>query len=150
MKAMVHLQVGAAVPSLPNATHFKHWVETVFASTCPKQRELTIRVVNSNESQALNEQYRHKKGPTNVLSFPNDPTPGMDEADLGDIALCAPLVEQEASEQGKLPEAHWAHLTIHGVLHLLGYDHVKKGEAEKMERLEITLLNQLGFPNPYQ
>jgi probable rRNA maturation factor len=103
----------------------------------------------------LNLQYRHKQGPTNVLSFPFEWPQGLDEAEcgdaalLGDLVICAPVVEREASEQYKSLSAHWAHMIIHGLLHLLGYDHIEESDAEEMEMKEIAILKKLQIENPY-
>jgi probable rRNA maturation factor len=110
---------------------------------------LTLRIVTSAESARLNQTWRHKSGPTNVLSFPSVGLEAVAPALLGDIVICAPLVRREAKIQAKALEAHWAHLTIHGVLHLLGFDHVKPALAKKMESLERRLLADFGFPDPY-
>jgi len=112
-------------------------------------REITIRIVNQLESQSLNAQYSGQDKPTNVLSFPADLPTGVDHPWLGDLVICAPLVECEATEQGKEIRDHWAHLVIHGVLHLLGHDHQQADEATKMEALETSILASLGYPNPY-
>lgn len=113
--------------------------------------ELNIRIVGIPEMTELNATYRHKNGPTNVLSFPFDIPDGieLDLPILGDLVICAEVVNQEALDQGKTREAHWAHMVIHGVLHLLGYDHENDHDAELMESLEITIMNKLKFPNPY-
>lgn len=102
-----------------------------------------MRIVDEAESQQLNTSYRYKLGPTNVLSFPYSDA-------SGDIVICAPLVQQEAKAQNKTETAHWAHLVIHGTLHVCGYDHREPTEAEHMEKLETDALTQLGFANPYQ
>jgi probable rRNA maturation factor len=115
-----------------------------------REAELTLRLVDEPESRALNKRYRGKSAPTNVLSFPSELPAELEIPLLGDIVICAPLVAEEASSQGKPAEAHWAHLVIHGVLHLLGHDHQEEAEAGKMEALEIELLASLGFPNPYE
>jgi probable rRNA maturation factor len=114
--------------------------------------ELTIRIVDEQESQALNDQYRDKNKPTNILSFPFELPHGLDiEMNLlGDLVLCAPIVDAEAKEQQKALEAHWAHMVIHGTLHLLGYDHIDDEEAEEMEAIEIECLESLGITNPYE
>lgn len=112
-------------------------------------REITIRIVNQPESQSLNEQYRGQDKPTNVLSFPADLPTGVDHPWLGDLVICAPLIECEATEQGKEIQDHWAHLVIHGVLHLLGHDHQQADEAKEMEALETNILASLGYPDPY-
>jgi probable rRNA maturation factor len=112
--------------------------------------EMTVRLVDEAEGRELNLTYRHKDYATNVLSFPADvPDEMLDIPLLGDLVICAPVVEREALEQGKPAEAHWAHLVIHGCLHLLGYDHIDDEEAEEMEALERTLLAELGHRDPY-
>ncbi|MCK9635020.1 MAG: rRNA maturation RNase YbeY [Methylobacter tundripaludum] len=111
--------------------------------------EIVVRIVDEQESADLNEQYRHKSGPTNILSFPVDLPPGIELNLLGDLVICAPVLEKEAQEQGKLLADHWAHIVVHGVLHLLGYDHIDDAEAELMENKEIAILNKLQINNPY-
>lgn len=117
--------------------------------------ELTIRLVDEAEGRELNRTWRQKDYATNVLSFPADVPDGPDGIPLldipllGDLVICVPVVEREASEQGKPPQAHWAHLVIHGCLHLLGYDHIEDDEAEEMESLERQLLAELGHADPY-
>ena len=112
--------------------------------------ELTVRVVDLDESAGLNLRYRGRPGPTNVLSFPFSAPPGSPETTLlGDLVVCAPVVEREAGEQGKPLNAHWAHMIVHGVLHLLGFDHADDDEAAVMEGLETDILRMLGFPQPY-
>ena len=108
-----------------------------------------MRLVDEEESQTLNREYRGKDKPTNVLSFPSD-LPAVVENDLlGDLVICVPVVAREANEQGKSLEAHWAHLVIHGLLHLMGYDHQTDEEALQMESRERELLQQLNYPDPY-
>lgn len=134
---------------LPSETEFRRWVAA--ALVVPHASvEVVIRVVDETESASLNETYRHKQGPTNVLSFPFEAPPGVQSNLLGDLAVCAPVVEREAREQGKPATAHWAHMVVHGVLHLQGYDHVEAGAAEEMENLERRILSQLGYPDPYE
>lgn len=112
--------------------------------------ELTIRLVDEAEGRELNHTWRQKDYATNVLSFPADVPEGLlDIPLLGDLVICVPVVEREAAEQGKSLDAHWAHLVIHGCLHLLGYDHIDDAEAEEMESLEQQLLAELGHPDPY-
>ena len=110
----------------------------------------SVLFTGDDEVHELNREWRGKDKPTNVLSFPFEAPPGVDIPLLGDIIICAAVVEHEASEQGKALEAHWAHMVIHGTLHLLGYDHIEEGEAEEMEGLEIRLLAGLGYANPYE
>ena len=143
------LQIATAAAALPNEAQFRLWVETALAGR-RDEAELTIRIVDDAESAELNETYRGKQGPTNVLSFPFEAPPGVELPLLGDIVICAPKVVREALEQVKPLEAHWAHLTIHGCLHLLGYDHIEPEEAEAMEALETELLAALGYANPYE
>lgn len=147
-RPMVHveLQDASSANFLPAPDQLRRWVE---AALRRERAEIVIRVVDSEEGAELNEQYRHKPGPTNVLSFPFEPPPGVATDILGDLVICAPVVEQEAAEQGKPLMAHWAHLVVHGVLHLQGFDHVEENEALTMESEEIAILNELGFANPY-
>ncbi len=112
--------------------------------------EITIRIVGELESQAMNKKYRCQDQPTNVLSFPADLPAGVDHPLLGDLLICAPLLEREAAAQGKDSQAHWAHLVIHGVLHLLGHDHRQADQAAKMEALETAILASIGYPDPYE
>lgn len=132
---------------LPTDEQFGLWVRTALRGRAPA--ELAIRIVDREESRRLNRQYRGKDAPTNVLSFPAELPKDIGLNLLGDILICAPQVAEEALAQGKAEQAHWAHLTIHGVLHLLGYDHHLAAEAEVMEGIEIALLASLGIPNPY-
>ncbi len=135
---------------LPDQTSLQRWIG---AALPPEHRDalIGVRIVDETESRTLNRDYRHRDRPTNVLSFPYPPPSGI-EADfpLGDLVLCAPVIVREARAQGKTLEAHWAHLVIHGTLHLLGYDHINEAEARRMEALEIRLLTRLGFPDPYR
>lgn len=132
---------------LPTEPQLQAWVNHVIRHLdLDLTGELTIRIVSPEESATLNETYRQKTGPTNVLSFPYD-TP--DNTFGGDLAICAEKVKQEALDQDKSQAAHWAHLTMHGFLHLLGYDHETDAEAHKMEALEINLLQGFGVSNPY-
>jgi probable rRNA maturation factor len=142
----VELQNACTSPALPSAQQFSLWAK---AAMQRENAEITIRVVDEAESAALNGQYRGKAGPTNVLSFPFQAPPGMKTEILGDLLICAPVVVREAKEQGKSPQAHWAHMVVHGVLHLQGYDHIDEQEAVIMETEEIAIMNGLGFPNPY-
>lgn len=147
-KIELEVQRATAFRPLPADREFGLWVATALADrgAC----ELTIRLVDRDEGRELNHQYRGKDAATNVLSFPAELPEELGLPLLGDIVMCAPLVAEEALAQGKSPEAHWAHLTIHGVLHLLGYDHQGAEEAAAMERLEIELLGSLGIGNPYE
>ncbi len=133
--------------SIPDFERFLCWAQ---AAHREDDLELSIRVVDEREGAELNWMYRQKEGPTNVLSFSCDVPEGVPCRLLGDLVICAPVVEREALEQGKPQEAHWAHLVIHGVLHLRGFDHVEEAEAEEMEAIEIKILQDLGYPNPYE
>lgn len=116
----------------------------------PRAAELSIRIVEESESAKLNQQYRQKSHSTNVLSFPADLPDIIESPLLGDLLICAPVVEREALEQNKKREAHWAHMVVHGTLHLLGYDHILDQEAVIMENLENNILNLIGFESPYE
>lgn len=132
----------------PDNGQFELWVKTALRDRA--RAELTVRLVDRAESRQLNLQYRGKDCATNVLSFQADLPAEVDLPLLGDVVICAPLVSEEAENQGKAAEAHWAHLTIHGVLHLLGFDHKEDQQAAEMEALEIRLLAAIGITNPYQ
>jgi len=147
-KNVVNIQIASEQKAIPTEAQFELWVNAALVEHA-NDTTLTIRIIDAIESATLNEKFRKKTGPTNVLSFPTIPTVASEENYLGDIAICAPIVIAEAEEQNKMPAAHWAHLTIHGVLHLLGYDHVEDHQAVIMENLEIRLLNELGIENPY-
>ena len=136
---------------LPSQSQLKRWSKQVLKLKTTAA-ELNIRIVDTTEMTELNTQYRHKPSSTNVLSFPFDmPEEIEDEIPfLGDIVICAEVVNQEALQQNKSKEAHWAHMVVHGTLHLLGYDHETDADAAIMEPQEITILQSLGFPNPYQ
>lgn len=128
----------------------RHKVARWIRHALAQDAEITVRIVGEDEGRQLNRDYRHKDYATNVLSFPADvPDELLDIPLLGDLVICVPVVEREAREQGKTLEAHWAHLVIHGCLHLLGYDHLEDEEAEEMEALERELLAELGHPDPY-
>ncbi|MFS1291243.1 rRNA maturation RNase YbeY [Pseudomonas piscis] len=133
----------------PSDQQFRQWCELALRQRTADS-ELTIRLVDEAEGRELNHTWRHKDYATNVLSFPAEvPDELLDIPLLGDLVICIPVVEREAAEQGKALEAHWAHLVIHGCLHLLGYDHIDDDEAEEMEALERTLLAELDHPDPY-
>ncbi len=139
----------ASSAAAPDDAAFRRWCELALRQRTADS-ELTIRLVDEAEGRELNHTWRHKDHATNVLSFPADvPDELLDIPLLGDLVICIPVVEREAREQGKTLDAHWAHLVIHGCLHLLGYDHIDDEEAEEMEALERTLLAELGHPDPY-
>jgi probable rRNA maturation factor len=133
----------------PSDAQLESWVNAVLASL-NEEFELTIRIVDETESAQLNETYRHKNGATNILSFPFEVPDGIELNLLGDLVICAPVLEREAAEQNKPLHNHWAHIVIHGTLHLLGYDHIDDTQAEEMETKEIELLQTLSIPNPYE
>ncbi len=142
---------------LPDAGQFSRWAQAAFeaAGKSPAgEAQMTLRLVEEAEIVQLNRDYRHKTAPTNVLSFPFELPQGVSPSEcggeLGDVVICAPVVRREAAQQGKTAESHWAHMVVHGVLHLLGYDHVTEAEAERMEPLEVRILAALGFASPYQ
>ncbi len=146
----VTLDVQYEVDTGPDEDDIRRWVEAVLAAERPEAEvELTVRIVGVDEITDLNERYRHKTGPTNILSFPFESPPGMELNLLGDLVIAAPIVEKEASEQSKTPAAHWAHMIVHGSLHLLGFDHQTPAEAEDMEAREVRILQTLGYANPY-
>jgi probable rRNA maturation factor len=132
----------------PEAASFQKWAEATLADV-DEDCELSIRLVDEDESAELNGQYRGKNGPTNVLSFPFDAPVEISPRLLGDLVICVPVVEREAKEQSKAAEHHWAHMVVHGCLHLLGYDHIDDDDAEEMESLEIEILQSLDIANPY-
>ncbi|WP_188150439.1 rRNA maturation RNase YbeY [Teredinibacter waterburyi] len=153
------LDVATAFAGVPSEADFRRWAEACLnpAEYNPNldnpqlaEPSLSIRVVDEAESRELNGQYRGKDYPTNVLSFPCELPDDVDIELLGDLVICAEVVDREADEQNKPVEAHWAHMTVHGCLHLLGYDHQDDDEAEQMEQLETKILAALGYPAPYQ
>ncbi len=152
MTLAVEVQLAVAGDEVPGAAEFERWVRAALSGR--RHAEVTIRVVDEAESQALNRRYRDRDSATNVLSFPADRPPGLpvEEAvePLGDVVICAPVVGAEARNQGKHVAAHWAHLVVHGTLHLLGYDHQSGPQAGVMERREVEILERLGYSNPYE
>lgn len=148
MAIILDLQLATTTADVPTQAQFQQWLD---AAVLPFQAEaeVTIRVVDEAESQQLNFDYREKDKPTNVLSFPFQQPPGMELPLLGDLVICAQVVAKEAAEQSKPLAAHWAHMVVHGCLHLLGFDHINDADAEEMEAEEILILQSLGLPNPY-
>jgi probable rRNA maturation factor len=144
----VSVTYGLPRAGLPAATSFRRWAAAA-AQGRIKRADLAIRLVDAKEGRALNRHYRGKDYATNVLSFPVELPEGVKLPLLGDLVICAPVVAKEALEQGKPLNAHYAHLTIHGVLHLLGLDHEDEREAEAMEQIEREILATLGLPDPY-
>lgn len=149
----LHLDLQIALDTsgfqLPEEAQIQAWLSAALEGRMT-QAEITVRIVDEIESEQLNQQYRHKSGPTNVLSFPFESDVQMDVPLLGDIVVCAPVVVREAIEQNKELSSHWAHMLLHGALHLLGYDHISDADADRMERIEIQLMQELGFSNPYE
>ena len=144
------VQYACNATGVPLRPQIRAWARAALNVDGMRGGQITIRFVDIEEGQALNREYRDKDYATNVLSFPADvPDEFLDIPLLGDLVICVAVVEREAAEQGKELEAHWAHLVIHGCLHLLGYDHIDDDEAEEMEALERTLLAELGHPDPY-
>ena len=156
MTATVEVQIACGKSDLPDEEQLRNWVTSVLQavdSTAGKDFELSVRLVDEDEARQLNDRYRNKDKATNVLSFPFEDFDGLPEdmvRPLGDIVICAPVVAQEASQQKKALLDHWAHMVIHGTLHLLGYDHQDEAQADTMETLEIDILRGFGIENPYR
>ena len=160
----VEVQYARREPWVPSRRRIAGWARAAMGTR--RGGELSVRVVGNAESRRLNRHYRGKDKPTNVLSFgfekgtvpfsnnarrgPRGAKRGLSSFPLGDLVVCAPVVAREAREQGKSREAHWAHMIVHGTLHLLGYDHERDADAKRMERREIAILKQLGYINPYE
>ncbi|HUQ50761.1 MAG TPA: rRNA maturation RNase YbeY [Gammaproteobacteria bacterium] len=149
---VVTVQNAAARAQVPTSAQVRKWARTALADDV--HGELTVRIVGEGESADLNSRYRGKKGPTNVLSFRAEPPTAVaaeveGSLPFGDVVICADVVEREAREQGKPLAAHWAHMVVHGTLHLQGFDHERARDAAAMEACERALLAKLGFPDPY-
>ncbi len=142
----VEVQYGYSDDETPDEDMFQLWAAEIESS---RATEIAIRIVDEQEMSDLNRQYRKKTGPTNVLSFPAELHVDVELPFIGDVIICAPIVVKEATEQEKSPLSHWAHMSVHGILHLQGYDHINEADAAEMESLEIKILNKLGFENPY-
>ncbi len=149
MNVTIDLQNASGMKQVPLRRQFKHWAMATMQQIEPDGAggALSIRLVDEAESSALNGQYRNKPYATNILSFPVPPELGAKL--LGDLAICAQVVQREAAEQHKTADEHWAHLVVHGVLHLKGYDHENDADAAAMEGLEVRILRTLGLKNPY-
>lgn len=150
MPYQIDVEVNSSSTKIPSVENIERWIKCALQSDELNQAEVSVYIVDEAESQELNAQYRGKDKPTNVLSFPADIPDEVGVPLLGDLVICAPVVEREAQEQGKTLDAHWAHMLVHGTLHLLGYDHVEDDEADVMEALETRLITQLNFPAPYK
>ena len=148
MAIILDIQSASSSEDAPDEQSIKRWVSAALHLKAG-DTELSIRIVDEPEAKTLNETYRGASGPTNVLSFPFDEKTPEPLPLIGDIVLCAPVVAREAEEQNKALNAHWAHMMIHGVLHLLGYDHQNENDANLMESLETEIMQGLGFPPPY-
>jgi len=156
MKIILDLQNAIDSQQVPVKKSIEHWILTTLAQVDKHfvQPEITIRIVSQEEIQTLNQQYRDQNKPTNVLSFPFEvpemiPIEEVGEL-LGDLVICESILLQEAKQQKKSLESHWAHMVVHGILHLLGFDHIENRDAEKMEALEVKVLSDLGIKDPYQ
>ena len=159
MNISVDLQIACQVESTPQESEVHSWLEQAYQAGNPdiaRHCDVSVRIVDESESRQLNNQYRQQDKATNVLAFPAvspDDIGALPEQAgrlLGDLVICGPLVEQEAEDQGKSPAGHWGHLLIHGMLHLLGYDHETSSQAAEMETMERNILAERGFEDPYQ
>lgn len=144
----IEIQQESESSDVPDSSLLQTWVDAALKDY-PADTELVIRIVDKPEISQLNEHYRAKPGPTNILSFPLDAPDYIETNLLGDLVVCAPILVEEALAQHKPLEHHWAHIIVHGVLHLLGYDHIEDDQAEVMEAKEIEILAQLHIDNPY-
>ena len=148
--SLVDIQVEDRSSEVPDERQLSGWIETIFSVLKRSPTALTIRIVDEEEMKELNRRYRGKNRSTNVLSFPFEPLPNVDVDLLGDIVLCGTVVAREATTQKKSLMGHWAHMIVHGMLHLFGYDHESDQEATVMEALEKSVLEGLGYSDPYQ
>ncbi len=148
MTLAVEVQRAVDDAEVPSSDQLGDWAQAAWRNTT-QDVEVVLRISDEAESRQLNHEYRGRDRPTNVLSFPYDPVPELDLQHVGDLVICAPVVRREAAEQGKSAEAHWAHMVVHGMLHLQGYDHENDDEAGAMEALETEILTGLGYPAPY-
>ncbi len=148
MPVRVNIENVSRCDQVPDPTSMRRWL-TAAISQHASRGEISVRLVGVEEAAEFNGRYRNQSGPTNVLSFVADIPEFVDSDLLGDLVVCAPLVNREALEQGKPAAAHWAHILVHGALHLLGYDHIQNTEALEMEALETQILGELGFAPPY-
>ena len=141
------IQIATSEQDLPSSGQIQHWLSTAFPEL--KDKLVLIRFVDASESAELNQTYRNKTGPTNILSFTLELPESIPNDQLGDLIVCSSVTIDEASEQRKTTADHYCHLIVHGVLHLQGYDHLTSSQAEVMESIEIDLLEKLGISNPY-
>ena len=149
MNLQIDIQSESAEP-VPDEDDIRRWIAAALDGQRTEDTEISLRLVDEDEMASLNHTWRAKSGSTNVLSFPSDLPEDLQLPLLGDIVVCVPVVQREAQEQSKTLEAHWAHMLVHGTLHLLGYDHIEDAEAEAMEALESRILTSLNYPCPYR
>ena len=149
MNHTIDVQIAVELPDLPSTEQLEQWAN-LSLNDMDEETELTIRIVDEEEAMELNSKWRSKPEPTNVLSFPVDANTVLKPRLLGDIVICAPVIAREAQEQGKSMDSHFAHMVIHGTLHLLGYDHIEEEQAIKMEAIEVNMLKTLQINNPYK
>ena len=150
MPVSIEMSVSENIDSkqdIPDAALVQQWADK--ACLCEDKVVTSVQVVSNDEMRELNNTWRGKNRPTNVLSFPMQSPDELDLKIMGDLALCAGVINTEARQQHKSEQAHWAHMVVHGMLHLQGYDHINEAQADEMEALEIRILNGLGFDNPY-
>lgn len=150
MNLQLSVQYGAARAGLPAKSTLHRWAQAALQGIGRPRVALGVRIVGAAESASLNRRFRRRRGPTNVLSFPFEAPSGTRSELLGDLVICAPVVQREARAQHKPVRAHWAHMVVHGILHLRGHDHLKRQDATVMEKKEIRILEELGFANPYR
>lgn len=150
MSVLLDLQVACENPDIPCQEKIQRCLDSVLLHQDMGEQEITVRIVDKDESQQLNHEYRGKDKPTNVLSFPFESPPGIDMNLLGDLVICADIVSEEAQQQNKSALHHWYHMLVHGSLHLMGFDHLEDHDADHMEALEIAILAKIGVDDPYQ
>ncbi len=149
MKLRVNIEYAPTVPKVPAKAIIAQWTRAALEGHGQDEVEVGVRIVDEEEIANLNWRFRNKSEPTKVLSFPFEDPPGVSTGLLGDVVICSPLVCRQASSHGRHKSAHWAHILVHGIMHLRGYDHQTPGEADVMEDMEIRVLESLGFANPY-
>jgi len=146
----IDVRFAARKPWVPSSARLRRWISLALKGRATAPVAMSVHVVGRRAGRSLNARYRGKDAPTNVLSFAGAGVSPSGVNFLGEIVICAPVLARESREQGKPVQAHWAHITVHGVLHLLGFDHIKPREARKMEALETQILESMGFSNPYR
>ncbi|MFQ6021629.1 MAG: rRNA maturation RNase YbeY [Acidiferrobacterales bacterium] len=149
MKLTVNVEYASSITNVPNKAIITQWTRAALEGYERDQVEVGVRIVDEEEIAELNERFCKKSEPTNVLSFPFEDPPGIHTGLLGDVVICAPVVCRQAHAGGKHKSAHWAHMLVHGIMHLRGYDHQTPTQANAMEGMEIRVLQRLGFPDPY-